>query len=96
MPKVSRQAKALDLISTQIRFGLAYAQEARTAYQAGNIEYGDLARGIAADAHSSVIRQLARLLHEPSTLTVSEQLSSLGAQIESLSSAEYVRSRSIA
>jgi hypothetical protein len=95
MPRVSRQAKALDLISTQIRFGLAYAQEARSAYDAGNAEYGDLARGIATDAHSSAMRQAARLLDEPNT-AVCEQLSALEAEIEILWPAERVRSRSIA
>jgi len=95
MPRVSREAKALDLISTQIRFGMAYAQEARSAYESGNAEYGDLARGIAMDAYSSAMRQAARLLDQTHP-SICEQLGTLEAQIDRLWPAEAARSRSIA
>jgi len=49
------------LIESQINFGLAYIQEARTAYDEGRSEYGDLARQIALNAYSTASRFAARL-----------------------------------
>jgi hypothetical protein len=49
------------LIDSQINFGLAYLQEARTAYDEGRSEYGDLARQIALNAYSTATRFAARL-----------------------------------
>lgn len=49
------------LIDSQINFGLAYIQEARTAYEEGRIEYGDLARQIALNAYSTAARFASRL-----------------------------------
>lgn len=49
------------LIDSQINFGLAYIQEARTAYDEGRSEYGDLARQIALNAYSTASRFAARL-----------------------------------
>jgi hypothetical protein len=49
------------LIDSQINFGLAYIQEARTAYDEGRSEYGDLARQIALNAYSTATRFAGRL-----------------------------------
>lgn len=56
------------LIASQVNFGLAYIQEARTAYDQGRFEYGDLARQIALNAYSTASRFVARLpkQHDPS------------------------------
>lgn len=50
-----------DLITSQVNFGLAYIQEARTAYEEGRFEYGDLARQIALNAYSTANRFAGRL-----------------------------------
>lgn len=52
-----------DLIALQVRMGLSYVQEARSAYAQGRCEYGDLARQIAFNAHSAASRFAARLTH---------------------------------
>lgn len=49
------------LIDSQINFGFAYIQEARSAYDEGRAEYGDLARQIALNAYSTATRFVARL-----------------------------------
>jgi hypothetical protein len=50
-----------ELITSQVNFGLAFIQEARTAYNQGRFEYGDLARQIALNAYSTANRFAARL-----------------------------------
>jgi len=52
----ARTENLSDLIVTQVNFGLAYIQEARTAYNLGRFEYGDLARQIALNAYSTAAR----------------------------------------
>ncbi|MGA8030203.1 MAG: hypothetical protein WB992_23925 [Bryobacteraceae bacterium] len=55
----------LDLITTQINFGLAYAREAHSAYEGGRGDYGDTAKQIAVRAYSTAVRFAGRLSHEP-------------------------------
>ena len=50
-----------DLIASQVSFGLAYVQEARSAYNQGRYDYADLARQIALNAYSTATRFAARL-----------------------------------
>lgn len=51
-----------NLIASQIRFGAAYAREARSAHDAGNLEYYSTARMIAQNAYAAALRFAARLL----------------------------------
>jgi hypothetical protein len=71
------------LIVSQVNFGLAYVQEARTAYGQGRFEYADLARQIALNAYSTVTRFAARLpkTHDPAILS---QVSHFKAQVDAL------------
>jgi F0F1-type ATP synthase membrane subunit b/b' len=62
------------LIDSQINFGLAYIQEARTAYDEGRAEYGDLARQIALNAYSTANRFAARLPRKGQTAVRREML----------------------
>jgi len=50
-----------NLMVTQIRFGAMYASEARSAREAGNLEYYSTARAIAQNAYASALRFAARL-----------------------------------
>lgn len=50
-----------DLIASQVTFGLAYAREARSAYDQGRHDYADLARQIAMNAYTTATRFAARL-----------------------------------
>lgn len=65
IPISSTKDDASDLINGQIDFGLAYIQEARSAYETGNFEYGEIARNIAINAYSAALRFSANLLEEP-------------------------------
>ena len=70
-PTQGRSHQLCDLIINQINFGLAYVQEARTAYEQGRFEYGDLARQIALNACSTASRfaaQLPKQLDDPAIL----------------------------
>jgi hypothetical protein len=49
-----------DLVMSQINFGLAYAREARSAFDSGREEYGEMARGIAERAHATALRFASR------------------------------------
>lgn len=69
-PHTPRPGHLVDLISSQVNFGRAYIQEARTAYDEGRFEYGDLARQIALNAYSTANRFAGRLprAHDPAVL----------------------------
>lgn len=71
--------EAYDLITSQINFGKAYIGEARSAYESGNFEYGEVARKIALNAYSAAVRFSANLLQAPDP--------SLLRQIEDMESA---------
>lgn len=45
-----------DLIASQVNFGLAYAREARSAYESGNLDYAEVARKIALNAYAAAVR----------------------------------------
>ena len=60
------------LIDSQINFGLAYIQEARSAYDEGRSEYGDLARQIALNAYSTASRFASRLPTQKGTSVLKE------------------------
>lgn len=72
-----------ELISSQVNFGLAYIQEARTAYDEGRIEYGDLARQIALNAYSTANRFAARL-PQPQDTTLLETLADFKQEVDLL------------
>jgi hypothetical protein len=62
MPSTQVHSQHLcELITSQVNFGLAYIKEARTAYEQGRFEYGDLARQIALNAYATANRFHARL-----------------------------------
>lgn len=65
MPVLPPAETAGDLIQSQLNFGFAYAREARTAYETGSLEYGDLARDIALNSYRAAVRFASRLLEEP-------------------------------
>ena len=64
-PLSSGKDEGADLIISQIKFGLAYLEEARCAYEAGNFEYGEIARRIALNAYAAAWRFYSNLLHGP-------------------------------
>lgn len=72
-----------DLISSQVNFGLAYIQEARTAYEEGRFEYGDLARQIALNAYSTANRFAGRL-PRPQEPAVLEKVSTFKQELDLL------------
>jgi F0F1-type ATP synthase membrane subunit b/b' len=82
------------LIDSQINFGLAYIQEARTAYDEGRSEYGDLARQIALNAYSTATRFAARLPKKGQT-GVQREMARFKEQVDALLE-QRVEVRSIA
>ena len=84
-----------DLVTTQVNFGLAYAQEAREAYESGRDEYGDLARDIAMRAYSTAVRFASRLSSAASRSFTSE-LTKLETEVDGLLGSQRTRLRSIA
>ena len=58
MPELPRSSaeRLPALIESQVHFGCAYIEEARSAYGEGRYEYGDLARQIAFNAYSTADR----------------------------------------
>lgn len=73
-----------DLIATQVKFGIAYIQEARNAYREGRLEYGDLARQIALNAYSTASRFAARL-PEGRNLALLTEVARFKVEVDSLS-----------
>ena len=84
-----------DLVTTQVNFGLAYAQEAREAYDSGRDEYGDVARDIAMRAYSTAVRFAARL-SSTAARSVASELAKLETEVDGLLAAQRTRLRSIA
>lgn len=84
-----------DLVITQVNFGLAYAREARSAYDSGRNEYGDLARDIAMRAYSTAVRFSARLSAGASR-SLAQQLATLEAEVDGLLAPDGEQLRSIA
>ncbi len=72
-----------DLIYSQVNFGLAYIEEARTAYEEGRFEYGDLARQIALNAYSTANRFVGRL-PQPREPQVLEKVSNFKQELDLL------------
>jgi hypothetical protein len=72
-----------DLIASQVNFGLAYIQEARTAYDEKRFEYADLARQIALNAYSTANRFAGRL-PKPLDPAVLEQVASFKQELDRL------------
>lgn len=50
-----------ELISRQVQFGLAYVGEARSAYEHGKEDYGEIAHTIARNAYATANRFASRL-----------------------------------
>lgn len=82
-------------MTTQVNFGLAYAREARSAYDSGRTEYGDLARDIAMRAYSTAVRFAARLSNGTSH-SMTQELTKLEAEVDGLLQPAPARLRSIA
>lgn len=68
--------RMVELVTSQINFGLAYAREARAAYESARTEYGDLARDIADKAYAAAVRFAAKAPNgiDPSTSKKIEEL----------------------
>jgi hypothetical protein len=79
----ARTDNVSDLIASQVNFGLAYLQEARTAYDQGRYEYGDLARQIALNAYSTATRFAAWLPEEPNAALLS-RVARFKAEVEGM------------
>ena len=94
-PVSSNKDEAYDLITSQINFGRAYIGEARSAYEAGNFEYGEIARKIALNAHSAAIRFSANLLQVPDPSLMS-QIEELESDLDGLLEPAEAGMRSIA
>ncbi len=95
MPAKSRTNAQHDLVRSQVNFGLAYAHEARVAYESDRNTYGDLARDIAAKAYCAAVRFAAQL---PSGMTpsVSEKLVELETELAGLWRPDAMPVRAIA
>lgn len=89
------QEAAYDLVSSQLTFGLAYAQEARLAYRSGRADYGRMARNIALNAYSAALRFAARL-PDNGTHLFSEQIADLKKQVDHLQEQDTSPSQSVA
>lgn len=85
----------LNLITTQINFGLAYAREAHSAYECGRCDYGDTAKRIALRAYSTAVRFTTRLSDKPH-VSVSSHLAELETELGTLLPTREMRCRSIA
>lgn len=83
MPVQRRKNTFSDLIISQLNFGLAYAREARSAYDSNRSEYGDLARNIASNAYSAAIRFAARVPNGID-VSISANIEKLQAELNSL------------
>ena len=94
-PLSSDKDEASNLIASQINFGLAYVDEARSAYEAGNFEYGEIARKIALNAYSAALRFSSNLLREPQPVLAS-QLEDFELQLDALLEPAQAGMRSIA
>ncbi len=90
MPAKPRKGTACDLVTSQINFGLAYIQEARSAYKSGNAEYGDLSRTIAWNAYSAAVRFAARLTDNTDPLIL-KHIAKLETELDTLWSPEEAR-----
>lgn len=95
MPAKSRTHAQNDLVRSQLNFGLAYAREARVAYESDRNTYGDLARDIAAKAYCAAVRFAAQL---PSGMapSLSDQFVELETELAGLSRPEEMQVRAIA
>lgn len=91
----SNKDEASDLIVSQINFGRAYIQEARSAVEAGNFEYAEIARNIAANAYSAAVRFSANLLSAPQP-SLSRQIEELEVELDGLLEPLQAGMRSIA
>lgn len=86
---------AIDLVTSQLNFGLAYALEARSAYDSDRRDYGDLARDIAAKAYAAAIRFAARVSGGVDAST-SEGMKKLEGELHDLRRTEELETRAIA
>lgn len=91
----TNQDEGVDLVVSQINFGLAYAREARTSYEGGNFEYGEVARKIAVNAYAAAIRFSANLLQEPKPSLI-RQIEQLESELDGMLQPMTSRLRSIA
>jgi hypothetical protein len=95
MPVVPPAETPGDLIDSQLKFGLAYVREARTAYETGSLEYGDLARDIALNSYRAAVRFASRLLDEPDP-ALTKATAHLKLEIEALLRPDAIGMLSIA
>lgn len=94
-PSYSSDDEAIDLITSQVSFGLAYVKETHSAYEAGNFEYGEVARKIALNAYTAAVRFRTHLTGEPQPFLV-RQMEALEAELDGLLEPAHAELRSIA
>jgi elongation factor P hydroxylase len=82
-----------DLIALQVRFGLSYVQEARSAQAQGRVDYAELAGQMARNALATAARFAARAPNGREALT--KDVAQLEEEVKALST-EPVAVRSIA
>lgn len=84
----------LQLIRTQLAFGLAYLEEARAAYLDSRMEFAETAREIAVNSYHSAARFAARLAKDLDS-TVRDQLDRFRGEMQAIWP-DIPRSREIA
>jgi hypothetical protein len=72
-----------ELISSQVQFGLTYVGQARSAYEHGGGEHGEIARTIAMNAYSTANRFASRLIERTGDARLNG-IEALRLQIESV------------
>ena len=73
----------LQLVRTQLAFGLAYLEEARAAYLDSRTEFAETAREIAVNSYHSATRFAARLAKDVDS-TVRDQLDRFWAEMQAV------------
>lgn len=79
-----RSQQLCELINSQINFGRAYIEEARTAYLQGRFEYGDLARQIALNACSTATRFASQLPEQSQHSAILDQVMRFKGEVDTL------------
>ncbi|MBV8810744.1 MAG: hypothetical protein JO033_18915 [Acidobacteriaceae bacterium] len=79
----SNEEYLCELISSQVHFGLTYVGQARSAYENGKGEHGEIARTIAVNAYSTANRFASRLTERTRDARLNG-IEALRVQIESV------------
>ncbi len=82
-PRESGEEYLCELISSQVHFGLTYVGQARSGYENGKGEHGEIARTIAMNAYLTASRFATRLVERTGDTRLNG-IEALRLQIESV------------